>query len=198
MQLQLIPILELSYKHRRFPLPTQATDTEYRLHRQQVLQACGFDMPFINLADQTYSYPIETLSDRNLAKILANTVKHKTLLEGGYALVDVIQGKTLISTRCCSDLNDASSWLNLLQQNTAHFWIGHPIVHCDIQAQNVIFHEYDHPEKPNLILPLHAVLSAVQALQTQLPTLKSRLLSVALQQGIPRRKILPLLSFSEI
>lgn len=198
MQLKLIPILKLYYKHRRFPFPTQATDEEYQLYRQQVLAACGFEVPLTSLPDQPYNYPIATLSDADLARILSNTIKHKTLLEGGYALVDVVQGKTLISTRCCSDLNDASSWLNLLPQNTADFWIGHPIMHCDIQEQNVIFHEYDQPEKPDLILPLDAVIIAVKELQTLLPALKMRLLSVALQHGIPRRKILPLLSFSAI
>lgn len=198
MQLQLIPILELYYKHRNFPFPIQATDEEYLLHRQNVLQACGFEVPLISLPDQAYSYPIATLSDADLARILSNIVKHKTLLEGGYALVDIEQGKTLLSSRCCSDLNDASSWLNLLQQKTANFWIGHPIVHCDLQDQNLIFHEYDQPEKPDLILPLDAVLVAVKELQTQLSALKNRLLWVALQQGIPRRKILPLLTFTDI
>lgn len=194
MQLQLIPCVELYYKHRRFPFPTDATPEQSILHTAQVHAACGFEMPLKSLADHDFMYPIAQLSEFNLAKILRDSIKHKRQLEGGYALVDVNLNKTLLSSRCCSDLNDASSWLNVLAQQTQGFWIGHPMISCEIKEASIFFYEDD---QPDLELPLNDVLSAINQLKYHLAVLRQRLLTNAAKHHIPHKKSLALVEFTQ-
>ena len=199
MKLQLIPVFELEYSHPEIKFPAfPFTDEEYGNYLDQVYKSNGFIDKFQPVAQGFNLYPVLQTTEKNLLKILKDAIqKNKNSLEGGFALCDVTNGVNPILThRCCSDFNDIDSWINLAEHKSEGFWIGHPMLCCKINNDQIQFIEEEEEGLEDIYVSFPEFHNAVMQLKQELPKIREYILIVADKYQLDLSKVHQLLKFT--
>lgn len=197
MPLQLIPVFQLEYKHRSVQRPLTDDEQTFYEYKLNILKACGFDDNIQSIDRYGSLFTIQSLTDHDLCKILRDIIKHDKLLNGGYVLFDQEKYLPLLLPRCCGDLSDITSWLNLKNKNTTGFWIGHPVVSCEITAHHVIFKEDEMPKQKNIMIAFDELITAIIKLEYDLSAIKQRIYQLARLHNLKLKKISTLFEFAD-
>lgn len=201
MKLKLIPVFELEYSHPdvKFP-PYPFSDEEYTNYLDQVYKLNGFMDPFEPIAEGYNLYAIQQTSENNLVKIIKDAIyKDQNSLEGGFVLCEIAETLNPILThRCCSDLNDVDSWINLAKKNLTGFWIGHPMLSCKIENDQIRFIEEEEEELEDIVIPFSDYQIAIQELKQELIEIRKRILEISARHQLNNKSVSQLLNFTLI
>lgn len=201
MTLQLIPVFELEYSHPDVKSPPYpCSNDEYTNYLDRVYELNGFVDKFQPIAHGYNLYSIHQTSENNLLKILNDAImKDKSNLDGGFVLCEMNEILNPILThRCCSDFNDVESWLNLAEKNLKGFWIGHPMLYCKIENDQIRFIEEEEEELADIFINFLEFKNAVQQLKLELPKIRERFLMVANKHQLDISKVNQFLKFTLI
>lgn len=201
MKLQLIPVFELEYSHPKIKFPEfPFTDEEYENYFDQVYKLNGFVDKFQPIAQGFNLYSVLQTTERNLLKILKDAIqKNKNSLEGGFALCDISNGiNPILTQRCCSDFNDVDSWINLAENKLKGFWIGHPMLCCKIDNDQIQFIEEEEEELEDIYVSFSEFQKAVLQLKQELPKIREYILIVANKYQLDLSVVNQFLKFTQI
>lgn len=201
MKLELIPVFELKPYHPNLHRPEYPySNEEYDTFLNQVHKLNGFQYSLQPIVIGYNLYPIEQTSDFNILKILQDTIQNdKYGLEGGFALCKRTEGTItpLLTHRCCSDLNDIDSWLKLAEKDLNGFWIGHPMLSCEIQDNQIRFIEEEDEELEDILIPFVDFQIAAKELKDKLKNIRQQFLRIAIKHQLDLSKINELIRFTE-
>lgn len=200
MILKLIPVFELesvhpSLKHPHYPF----SDAEYDAYLNQVHRLNGFELPLSPIALGYNLYPIEQTSDLNILKILKDAIqKDRHGLEGGFVLCEIAEDRMIpiLTHRCCSDFNDIDSWINLANNKLEGFWIGHPMLCCEIQDDQIRFIEEEEEQLEDILIPLADFQIATKELKNRLINIHQQFLRIATEYQLDLSKVNELIQFT--
>ena len=199
MKLELVPVFELEYFHPKIKAPSHPyTTNEYDHYLDKLYKMSGFPDKLTPIAQGYNLYSVEEISEENLIKIIKDSLlSKKENLPGGYALCEIDQvRKPILTHRCCSDFNDINSWLNLANKNRQGFWIGHPMLTCEIQDNQIRFIEEENEGLKDIIISFADYQIATQHLTEKLAFIRNRIQFIAKNHQLNPKKVNQFIQFT--
>lgn len=153
MNIELIPVLEITNYNQDFPIPLSGPYWEFpnewgNYHLATNLLA-GFSEHLKPYLFGSSFYKINDLTDSDILKLIhknIDTVSEDEKLElddlimpfsGGFILK--IDGIDKYFPQCCSDLSDFKIWEDLLDEEESYFYAGHPSPRIEKTKKTIIF-----------------------------------------------------------
>lgn len=151
MNLELIPVIELTYYNEKVETPNGSYyefPKDWDIAHKENFVLAGFKDEFKIYESGMSFYKPNEITKPNLIRIIEIYFKEFELgsiitdddiqpLDGGYILRD--NNTNLIFPQCCGNLGDIESWNGIVNPNNNYFWNGHPtpkIIHKD---ERIIF-----------------------------------------------------------
>lgn len=186
MKVELIPVIEITNYDQDIPTPGKGPYWQYadewENYRISSSITAGFSKNFKSYSKGSFLYKTSDISDADLLVLInckINSIGDDTenfisAFDGGYILK--IDGNDKYFPQCCSGLDDIESWNNLMnEENTNHFYMGHPSPIVTQIGNKVIFNFVDPSIDESFTPPVPEQLIEIEKslLQTAIETAKN-------------------------
>ena len=94
-------------------------------------------------------------------------------------------------------MNDIDSWLKLAEKDLNGFWIGHPMLSCEIQDNQIRFIEEEDEELEDILIPFVDFQISAKELKDKLKNIRQQFLRIAIKHQLDLSKINELIRFTE-
>lgn len=195
MTIELIPVIEIVYRNKDVPAPTEYPYWDnseiWDKYHQECYKKAGFKDILIPYLKGSSFYKLSDISDDNLTKL---TIDHTQEMRngkyeremacaffGGYVLR--VDEQDRYFPQCCGELSDITYWERLSNEQDSYYE-GHPSPQINFIDNNIIFDfstdDYDEPFQPT---PTETILTidrlelkkAVEKVKAELEIFEQRL-----------------------
>lgn len=199
MEINLIPVIEITRWSDNIPLPNESPFWEYPdiydIYNEACLAEAGFPDKMTPYLKGSSFYRLTEVSDANLLLQIGQRTEgyepeEVCPFDGGYVLN--IDGEDRLFPQCCGDLEDIQYWQNIVE-GKKEFWQGHPGPVLSFHGNSIRFDlttgEYDETFVPIPVLNIfevdrQALSKAVERAKEELTVFARRLVAINEKEGL--------------